>query len=236
MKSHRLAWLSLFAMSCAWGNPMAAESACAPSPAAQQALLAHVLESVQPALATEGVQLQLLPIGETPKMTRPQVRLVTQGLRSRVAVELQGRSCGHKRASTVTVWFKLRALRKVWVYGRNARPGHPLTEAEPRREQVDLAGMQVQLSELSEKLDGLWLTESANAGMPILKRHLQAEPLVKRDAEVEVIVYGPGLMLRTQGKAMRAGALGETVPVLVTGAESSLLAVVSGKGEVHVQR
>ena len=236
MKSHRLAWLSLFAMSCAWSNPPAAESACAQSPVAQQALLAHVLERVQPALATEGMQLELLPIGEMPAMAKPQVRLVTQGLRSRVAVELQGQACGHERASTVTVWFKVRALREVWVYGRNARAGHALAEAEPRREQVDVAALQLRLSDLPENLDGLWLTESANAGMPVLSRHLQAEPLVKRDAVVSVIVYGPGLMLRTQGKVMRAGVLGETVPVLVEGAESSLLAVVSGKGEVHVQR
>ena len=99
-----------------------------------------------------------------------------------------------------------------------------------------MAALQLRLSDLPENLDGLWLTESANAGMPVLSRHLQAEPLVKRDAVVSVIVYGPGLMLRTQGKVMRAGVLGETVPVLVEGAESSLLAVVSGKGEVHVQR
>ena len=131
MKSHRLAWLSLFAMSCAWSNPPAAESACAQSPVAQQALLAHVLERVQPALATEGMQLELLPIGEMPAMAKPQVRLVTQGLRSRVAVELQGQACGHERASTVTVWFKVRALREVWVYGRNARAGHALVEDGP---------------------------------------------------------------------------------------------------------
>jgi flagella basal body P-ring formation protein FlgA len=236
MKTHRLAWLSLFAMSCAWSNPPAAESACAHTPAAQQALLAHVLARVQPALAVEGVQLELLPIGQMPAMAWPQVRLVTQGLRSRVAVELQGKSCGHERASTVTVWFKVRALREVWVYGRNARPGRALAEAEPLREQIDVAALQVRLSDLPENLDGLWLTEAANAGMPILNRHLQAEPLVKRDAVVSVIVYGPGLMLRTQGKVMRAGVLGETVPVLVEGAESSLLAVVSGNGEVHVQR
>ena len=236
MKTHRLAWLSLLAMSCAWSNPPVAESACAQTPAAEQALLAHVLEQIQPALAADGVQLELLPIGEMPAMSRPQVRMLTPGLRSRVAVGLQGKPSGHPRASTVTVWFKLRALGEVWVYGRNARPGHALADAEPRREQVDVAALQLRLSELPENLDGLWLTEAANAGMPVLNRHLQAEPLVKRDAVVSVVVYGPGLMLRTQGKVMRAGVLGETVPVLVEGAESSLLAVVSGKGEVHVQK
>lgn len=236
MKTHRLAWLSLLAMSCAWSNPPAAESTCAQTPAAEQAFLTYVLEQIQPTLAADGVQLELLPIGAMPAMSRPQVRVLTPGLRSRFAVELQGKPCGHARASTVTVWFKLRALREVWVYGRNARPGHALADAEPRREQVDVAALQLRLSELPENLDGLWLTEAANAGMPVLNRHLQAEPLVKRDAVVSVIVYGPGLMLRTQGKVMRAGVLGDTVPVLVDGAESSLLAVVSGKGEVHVQK
>ncbi|MNP73266.1 flagellar basal body P-ring biosynthesis protein FlgA [compost metagenome] len=57
-----------------------------------------------------------------------------------------------------------------------------------------------------------------------------------RDAPVTVVVYGPGLMLRTEGKALRPGVLGERVPVMLDGAESSLLAVVAGKGEVHVER
>ena len=98
MKPHRLAWLSLFAMSCAWSNPPAAESACARTPAAEQALLAHVLEHIRPALAAEGVQLELLPIGEMPAMARPQVRLVTPGLRSRLrdcAIEREQRFSDH---------------------------------------------------------------------------------------------------------------------------------------------
>ncbi|NWB95786.1 flagellar basal body P-ring formation protein FlgA [Pseudomonas gingeri] len=169
-------------------------------------------------------------------MPRPQIRLLSQGLRSRVPVSFSGTLCGHDRTSTVTVWFKVQAWSLAWVYGRNGRTDQALGDVQPRRERVDLAAAQLTPNELSTDVAGLWLNQSVNAGMPVLKRHLKIEPLVFRDAPVTVVVYGPGLMLRREGKALRAGVLGERVPVLLDGAESSLLAVVAAKGEVHVER
>ena len=67
-----------------------------------------------------------------------------------------------------------------------------------------------------------------------MKQQLKSEALVRRDQQVAVVVRGPGLELRAQGKALQSGILGDRIQVLVSGAEASMPATVAGKGEVHV--
>ncbi|MBX8495383.1 flagellar basal body P-ring formation chaperone FlgA [Pseudomonas cichorii] len=169
-------------------------------------------------------------------MMHPQIRLLSQGIRSRVPVSFSGTMCGQDRPSVVTVWFKVQAWKQAWIYGRNGRADQALVDVQPWMERVDLAATQLSPSDLPGDIEGQWLNQSVNAGMPVLKRHLKVEPLVYRDAPVTVVVFGTGLMLRTEGKALRPGVLGERIPVMLDGAESSLMAVVTGKGEVHVAK
>jgi flagella basal body P-ring formation protein FlgA len=223
-----------FALLLGWGGfalPALASACVAPS-VEPPALLQEVEAQLRQSVAVEGLQLELEPISTLPAMAEPEVRLLGRGLRSRMAVELSGDVCGRRQLATV--WFKLRAFQDAWVYGVNAKAGRPLALAQPRRERVDLAGAQIMPGDLTDATQALWLLQDVRAGMPILARHLQPEPLVKRDEVVRVVVRGPGLMVSTQGKAMRPGMLGDNVPVLLDGADSSLLAVVAGKGEVHV--
>lgn len=217
-----------------WGGialPVLAD-ACVVPELEPRALVQEVEAQLQQGLGGAGLEFELEPMGALPGLSQPVVRLLGRSLRSRVAVELAGEACGRHQVSTV--WFKLRAYRQAWVYGLNSKAGQPLVSARPRRERVDLAGAQLQPSDLAEDLQGLWLLQDVRAGLPILARQLQPEPLVKRDEVVRVVVRGPGLKVSTQGKAMRPGMLGESVPVMLDGANSSLLAVVAGKGEVHV--
>jgi len=223
--------LSLGAPWFAWAAGCAADS-----DAAQQVRLEAVLQQLRPLIPSEGTTLELTPLTSLPVVSKTKVKLLTPGLRNRLAVELSGVSCDSGRNTVTTVWFKVRALREAWVYGRNGKADSAVMDTQPRREWVDIAALQTKASDLPETLEGLWLKQSVNAGMPVLKRQLQTPPLVQRSAPVTVVVYGPGLMLRTQGKAMAPGALGDTVAVLVDGAESSVQALVAGKGEVHVER
>ncbi|WP_260407526.1 flagellar basal body P-ring formation chaperone FlgA [Pseudomonas cichorii] len=193
-------------------------------------------QRIQEQLATPEVELQLTPIGELPTMMHPQIRLLSQSIRSRVPVSFSGTVCGQDRPSVVTVWFKVQAWKQTWIYGRNGRADQALVDVQPWMERVDLAATQLSPSDLPGDIEGQWLNQSVNAGMPVLKRHLKVEPLVYRDAPVTVVVFGTGLMLRTEGKALRPGVLGERIPVMLDGAESSLMAVVTGKGEVHVAK
>lgn len=190
-----------------------------------QAALYHSIEAAE-------LSLEIEPIGEIPAMTKPKVQLLGQSLRSRVAAHISGERCGG--AYEVTQWFRVRAYRQAWVYGRNAKAGRPVSETELRRERVELLGAHLQPADLQLEPQGLWLAQDVRAGMPVLVRHLQAEPLVKRDELVRVVVQGQGLQVSVQGKAMRSGMLGDEVPVMLERGASSVPAVVAGKGEVHV--
>ncbi len=201
----------------------------------QQRLLARIDVQVRAGLALDGAQLELTPIGALPTLAAPRVRLLGPSLRSRLAVELEGVPCTGGPSQTQTLWFKARAWREAWVYGRDGHAERALADAQPRRARIDVAALQLQPLDLAQQIDGLWLNQATRAGAPVLKRHLQPEPLVQRNAVVNVVVQGPGLRLQTQGKVMRQGQFGERVPVLVDGAESSMMAVVSAKGEVHVE-
>lgn len=181
--------------------------------------------------AFEGVRIELELIGEVPAFAQ-QLKLLDGGLRSRVPVQLSGSACG--RAHVATAWLKLKAFKEVWVYGQAVKAGQPVALAHPRRTEIDLAAARLRPGDIATSIDGLWLVQDVRGGAPILNRQLQQEPLVKRDEMVRVVVQAPGLQISTRGRAMRQGALGETVPVLVDRADSSLLAVVAGKGEVHV--
>ncbi len=206
--------------------------ACVASTPEPRALQQEIEAQLRQAAGSGEWQLELEPMGALPALSQPSVRVLGPGLRSRVAVELSGETCGRHQVSTV--WFKLRAYREAWVYGLNTKAGRPLAAAQPRRERVDLAGAQMVAGDLVEEPQGLWLTQDVRAGQPVLARQLQPEPLVKRDEVVRVVVLAPGLVVSAQGKAMRPGMLGESVPVLLEGARSSLVAVVAGRGEVHV--
>lgn len=182
--------------------------------------------------AFEQVRLELELIGDVPPFAK-RLKLLDSGLRSRVAFEVSGTGCG--RAQVATAWVKLKAFKEAWVYGQAGRAGLPVAVTHPRRGEVDLAGARLLPTDIAEHVDGLWLAQDVRAGLPALHRQLQPEPMVKRDEIVRVVVTAPGLQVSTRGRAMQQGTLGEMVPVIVERAESSLLAIVVGKGEVHVE-
>lgn len=225
---------TLLPIACVAFMSSALASDCGAPTVKPHQMVQQVMVLLQQAQSTRGLLLELEPLGELPGMTAPSVELLSHGLRSRVAVKLKGQVCG--RMQVTTVWFKLRAFQKVWVYGRDSKAGNAVDSAQLRREQIDLAGAQLAVEDLAGDPQGLWLAQNVRTGMPVLNRHLQPEPLVKRHEVLRVMVRSPGLTVSTQGKAMRPGMLGERVPVLLDGVDSSLLAIITGPGEVHIDQ
>lgn len=220
----------------------AGASACGLSVAEQQAVTAQVAGYLQDRLnagQSLPARVSLVPMGAWPALRDARVAVSAGGLptslRSRVPVPLTGLSCRDGRQVSETLWFRASALRQAWVYGRDAGADRDLAEAAPRLAEVDLARLQLVPDELVSDVNGQWLKQAAMAGRPVLRRHLRVTPLVHRDAVVTVVVQGDGLVLSAKGKALQHGALGEQVAVLVQGADGSIPAVVTGKGEVHAR-
>lgn len=230
----RLGWLLGMFLLTGWAQaaePVAV--ACALTRVEQETLLATARAEIQ-AIAGEQVQARVSAMGAWPALLQPTVVLQGMTLRSRMAATVMGKACGSEQPVTEMVWFKVQALREAWVYGRNTSQDSRLADASPRREVIDIAALQVTGSELAESLEGQWLRQAVYAGRPVLQKQLRNESLVRRDQNVAIVVRGSGLELRMRGKALQSGALGDSVPVLVSGAESSMPATVAGKGEVHV--
>lgn len=218
------------------GSAQAAElalDACTQKQANQEVLLAAVAAEVQ-RMSGDSVKVSVSGMGVWPVLVQPSVVLLSKALRSRMAATVTGKSCGSDRQIVETVWFKVQALREAWVYSRNAKQDSAVSEAGPHREVIDVAALQIIASELAEPLDGQWLRQAVFAGRPVFRHQLKNESLVRREQQVAVVVRGPGLELRTQGKALQSGGAGDHIQVLVSGAEASMPAKVAGKGEVHV--
>lgn len=227
----RLFWLFLLTSSA-----QAAEltvGACADRQAFQGMFQAAAASEVQ-RLAGDSVKVHLTVMGKLPVLAQPEVVLLSKTLRSRMAATVTGRSCDRDRRVVETVWLKVQAMREAWIYDRNARQDSPVSETEPHREIIDIAALQIESSELAESVEQKWLRQAVYAGRPVLQKQLRDDLWVSRDQRVMVVVRGPGLELRTQGKAIQSGIFGDHIQVLVSGAEASMPAMVAGKGEVHV--
>ncbi|MEK6788403.1 MAG: flagellar basal body P-ring formation chaperone FlgA [Pseudomonadota bacterium] len=231
---YRQGWL--FWLLLLTGSVHAAElavSACADRQALQEKLTALAVDEVQ-RLAGQSVTINLGVIGELPALELPEVVLLSKTLRSRMAATITGKSCDRDRQVVVTVWLKVQAMREAWIYGRNARQDSPMSEVAPHREVIDITALQIAGTELAESIEHKWLRQTVYAGRPVLQRQLRDDLWVRLDQQVAVMVRGPGLELRTQGKAMQSGIFGDPIQVLVSGAAASMPATIAGKGEVHV--
>jgi len=198
-------------------------------------LQTRLLQIVQEAVKQPYDRLEIVPLSQIPNLAYSKIKILTTVPRSRVAIELSGLDCETNEKRVTTIWFKLHAWRELWVYGRNANAEQSVLAASPKKQMLDVAALQLSEDEIVEKLADQWLRQMVNMGTPILKRHLEVEPLVKKNEIVTVIVQGNGLMIQTKGVVLQKGNLGVTVPVLVNGAVSSTSAVVTAKGEVHVE-
>ncbi|MCD6069494.1 MAG: putative flagella basal body P-ring formation protein flgA [Microvirga sp.] len=179
-------------------------------------------------------KLELEPMGQLPLVRHPAVAAKGAWPRSRVALQLSWTDCASGLQRSELVWFKARVYREIWVYRRDARAEDPVSQAEPRKELVDIAALQLREAELARSVEGTFLACNVHEGAPVLSRQLTPMLYVRRNDPVSVLVEGRGLRLRLAGTALRGGTRGAVVPVQVRGAAETVQAVVVAGGEVHV--
>lgn len=81
---------------------------------------------------------------------------------------------------------------------------------------------------------GRQLRHQVAAGQPLALSNLAAPQLVRRGAEVQMVLDSPGIVLTAQGQAMEAGAVGERIHVLNPVSHAVIEAEVIGPGRVRV--
>ena len=103
--------------------------------------------------------------------------------------------------------------------------------AQERRPKAEVTGE----AALRERAIGMQLRRPMRAGTPIRVADIAKPEFVSRDQSVTVIYQVPGIYLTTRGKAIEAGAEGDTVSVLNLQTKRTLTGVVTGRGQVTVQ-
>lgn len=111
------------------------------------------------------------------------------------------------------------------VAARTLRPGTVLAPADLQGAAEDIA-----------PLVGLETRRAVYAGRPVAGADLGPPILVQRNAIVAVHYRDGALEIRTEGRALEAGAAGERIRVMNLDSRQRVSAVVAGPGRVEVRR
>lgn len=180
----------------------------------------------------EKVEVESLDL--LPEISPRELRLKTSWPASRTAIEMVWTDCASVTEKKRIVWFKTRAFRKIWVYGKAGAAETALADTMPELALMDLAVWRLPENDLIDLPAFEFLVRRVKAGDPIRISELKPAPLVKRNDDVLVVVQGKGLVIKTKGMALQYGAEGEWVGVMIEGAGKSTRAKVVAHGVVHV--
>ncbi len=122
--------------------------------------------------------------------------------------------------------MKLNAKPDMAIAMRNIRAGDIIAEN-------DLAGADG-VSPAPEGMVGLQATRSIYKGRPVLASVLRQPIMVSRNAVVAMEYRRGGLIIRTEGRALNEGGIGERVRVMNLGSRQTVSAQIVGPGEVRV--
>ena len=155
--------------------------------------------------------------------------------RSRVGIPVDVSVNGHVVRSA-TVWFAVGVHRNVLSYADDAASGASTPALKFSERDVDVAALaEVPVSD-AQQLQGRRLRHPVLAGAPVLPGDFERVPDVDRQARVEVDVSLGAIHMQAKGTSSNAGNVGETVTVLVDGAQAPVRARVTEKGVVDVVR
>ncbi|GAB2576548.1 flagellar basal body P-ring formation protein FlgA [Dyella jejuensis] len=135
---------------------------------------------------------------------------------------------------SATVWFAVSVHHDVQVYKADAALGTVASSLKFIAHDADVAAMQGQRVSDPHQLDDMRLRHAVLAGSPVLLEDFEHIPDVDRQQRVEVSAKYGVITLQTKGTAIGRGNAGDTVLVLVDGAETPVHARITNKGVVQV--
>lgn len=135
---------------------------------------------------------------------------------------------------SATVWFAVSVHHDIPGYATDAAMGTLASALKFVPHDADVAALQSGLVTDPHQLDGMRLRHAVLAGSPVLLEDFEHIPDVDRQQRVDVSASYGVIKLETKGTAIGRGNTGDTVLVLVDGAETPVHARVTDKGVVQV--
>jgi flagella basal body P-ring formation protein FlgA len=135
---------------------------------------------------------------------------------------------------SATVWFAVSVHRDIPGYTADAAMGTAAASLKFVPHDEDVAALQGTIITDSQPLDGMRLRHAVLAGSPVLLEDFERIPDVDRQQRVDVLASYGVIKLQTKGISIGRGNNGDTILVLVDGAETPVHARVMDKGVVQV--
>jgi flagella basal body P-ring formation protein FlgA len=135
---------------------------------------------------------------------------------------------------SATVWFAVSIHHDVPGYAADAAMGTASSALKFTPHDADVAALQGASVTDPHQLDGMRLRHAVLAGSPVLLEDFEHVPDVDRQQRVDVLASYGVIKLQTKGTAIGRGNAGDTVLVLVDGAEEPVHARITDKGVVQV--
>jgi flagellar basal body P-ring formation protein FlgA len=135
---------------------------------------------------------------------------------------------------SATVWFAVSVHRDIPGYAADAAMGTASSALKFIQHDADVAMLQSPVVTDPSQLNGMRLRHAVLAGSPVLLEDFERIPDVDRQQRVDVTASYGVIKLETKGTAIGRGNTGDTVLVLVDGAETPVHARVTDKGVVQV--
>jgi flagellar basal body P-ring formation protein FlgA len=135
---------------------------------------------------------------------------------------------------SATVWFAVSVHHDVPGYAADAAMGTLASALKFTPHDADVATLQSVVVTDPSQLNGMRLRHPVLAGSPVLLEDFEHIPDVDRQQRVDVTASYGVIKLQTKGTAIGHGNTGDTVLVLVDGAEAPVHARITDKGVVQV--
>lgn len=114
---------------------------------------------------------------------------------------------------TQTVWVAVRWWRELDVYAQDHAAGTGATAVRHARVRVDIAGIDGEPIPAGAVDAGQRLARPVRRGRPLVVADFEPMPAVRRGEEVHIEVVRGAIALRTRGRALADGGIGDPVKV-----------------------
>ena len=145
-----------------------------------------------------------------------------------------GVSCEDEKPWSLYVPVTISIYKQVVVAARTLMRGTRITENDVRLARYDLADLNRGYFEDTSVNLGMELKRRLSAGDPLTPAMVERPRIIERGQLVNIMAVAGGMVVRTSGKALESGAVGERIGVLNVSSEQKLEGVVTENGEIRV--
>ena len=129
---------------------------------------------------------------------------------------------------------RVRLMAEVPVPARTVAKGEVIADADLSTLRLDLLSAHRDVRTGAQAVAGAEARRSLPAGRPILAADIAVARDVDRNQEIDIIYESNGVVIRTKGRALERGNLGDMIRVQPLGTRKTIDARVSGPGTVTI--